>query len=369
MRRKRREYLDGVAVAGALGLAGCRGGGGTTEGGQTTESGTGDQETTQSDQGGEPAQWTYGTSAEGSSSFEIGQVMSQVFSNQSDSLNLDPITTPGYFANIRLLSQGEIDVGMTWMRDGASAYQEQGPFADDPVETPPIQAGPVHLINAQTYYTYPDNDISSIDDLAGKVVTPGPAGAGATIIVESLLEESDVYDEIDIRYMSYSDIRNAVRNNNIDAWAAVNLNYSAWTSAHSEIFQLVDAELVDIPDSIFEAVSNSSSFLFTTTINKEDWEEPTSNLPDQFPTISSTASSAIVPPDADADLVYEFVRGFSENIDQLREQIGFFKPVGYGNDEFGLEGLPDTVPFHEGAVRYYKEEGIWSEYDLTAQGE
>lgn len=368
MNHNRRTYLKGLASIGVAGLAGCAGGGGSGgDSGGSGGSGSGGE--TGGSGPPEEVRLTYGTSSEGSSSFQVGQVMSQVFSNKSDFVRIDPITTPGYFANIRLLSEGEIDVGMTWMRDGAQAYKGEGPFKEDPVKNPPIQAGPVHLVNAQTYYTYPDSDITTIDDLAGKVVAVGPSGAGATLIAEQLLKASDVYDQMDIRYMSYSDVRDAVRNKNVDAWAMINLNGLGWTSGHSEILQIVEAKLIEIPDSLFEEVANSSEFLFKNTISKSDWSEPSPNLPESFTALSSTASSAIVPPDADADVVYELVKTFSENLGTLRDQIGFFEPVGYGENKFGLEGLPASVPFHEGAVRYYEEKGIWSNYDLKAQGE
>ena len=55
------------------------------------------------------------------------------------------------------------------------------------------------------------------------------------------------------------------------------------------------------------------------------------------------------------DVVYHFTKAFFENLKQ-------FYPVHASAKEYTLKGsLEDpTIPFHPGAIRYYKEVGMWT---------
>lgn len=61
--------------------------------------------------------------------------------------------------------------------------------------------------------------------------------------------------------------------------------------------------------------------------------------------------------DASPELVHKVVKTVSENVDDLRAVSGVFK-------RWTPEGMVDediTLPVHEGAKRYYKEQGLWTD--------
>jgi hypothetical protein len=59
--------------------------------------------------------------------------------------------------------------------------------------------------------------------------------------------------------------------------------------------------------------------------------------------------------DVPDDLIYEFTKAFFENIEQ-------FYPVHASAKEYTVAGSLEepTIPFHPGAIRYYKEIGAWT---------
>ena len=85
------------------------------------------------------------------------------------------------------------------------------------------------------------------------------------------------------------------------------------------------------------------------TLLSEDTPLESSNYP--YPILTANA-------DLDADTVYALVKSMSENLDDYRTGAK-------GADGWAVENqrLQWAIPFHEGAVRYWKEIGVWTEAD------
>ncbi|GMG82103.1 TAXI family TRAP transporter solute-binding subunit [Paralimibaculum aggregatum] len=85
------------------------------------------------------------------------------------------------------------------------------------------------------------------------------------------------------------------------------------------------------------------------TLLSEDAPLESSNYP--YPILTTNA-------DQDADIVYALVKSMSENLDDYRTGAK-------GADGWAVENqrLQWAIPFHEGAVRYWKEIGVWTEAD------
>ena len=69
----------------------------------------------------------------------------------------------------------------------------------------------------------------------------------------------------------------------------------------------------------------------------------------------ATANVILVDQDLEEQLVYNIVKAVFENIDKLRASHPSMK-------EFSLDmaTIGSLVPFHPGAVKYYKEQGVWT---------
>ena len=64
--------------------------------------------------------------------------------------------------------------------------------------------------------------------------------------------------------------------------------------------------------------------------------------------------------DADADWVYNFAKALDESYDLYKDAHAKLKEW-----KIEIAGVPPAdAPFHEGAVKYYKEKGVWkTEHD------
>ena len=58
--------------------------------------------------------------------------------------------------------------------------------------------------------------------------------------------------------------------------------------------------------------------------------------------------------DMDDETIYQLTKTFWENIDSLKENHSFLKDLTLENS---LEDIAD-LPLHDGAARYYKEQGL-----------
>lgn len=337
----RRQYLKGLGVTGMIGLAGCN----------ALNSG---------DKGGS---WTIGTSTEGSAGFDLGQIKASLFQDHSDTLTLDAITTPGYFSNVELTAQGEIDVAQAWGRDVSNAHNNEADFADEPVENPPINAAPAELSSYNWFVTYEDSDIETLQDIEGRddlLVNPGPAGAGTTIMNEDVLRMAGVYNEDQIVYMSFGDRPSRVRERELDLWTFSVIS-TAVNPADSEVAETVDIKPVPPTEETRQQIEDHQIYQ-QTDFSREIAGEVLSDFPESWPAHFMVASSGFVPPDASDDLVREYVRTLVENQEEFRDESGFAAHFGFGDSPLlGLSGLPEDVPVHPAAAEYYQDEGLWDD--------
>jgi len=62
--------------------------------------------------------------------------------------------------------------------------------------------------------------------------------------------------------------------------------------------------------------------------------------------------------DADTGLVYEVTKLLHQNLDNLADEVRYFK---YAQANPAVLTKDIDVPFHPGAVRYWKEAGLWKQ--------
>jgi hypothetical protein len=69
----------------------------------------------------------------------------------------------------------------------------------------------------------------------------------------------------------------------------------------------------------------------------------------------ATANVILVDQDLEEQLVYNIVKAVFENIDKLRASHPSMKKF-----SLDMATIGSLVPFHPGAVKYYKEQGVWT---------
>ena len=129
----------------------------------------------------------------------------------------------GSVENINRLADGQMDLGMVL---AVTAYQAQ--FGSGDMEPVPGLRIVAPLYPNLTHVMVPRNSTDvGIGDLGGKRVSVGPPGSGTEQLARHLLAAHGLtYDDVEPRYLSFSESSSALRDGAIDA-AVISVGYPA----------------------------------------------------------------------------------------------------------------------------------------------
>lgn len=335
-----------VGSVGLLGLAGCLN--------KTAGS---------SDDGGDDStvQWKLGTSSEGSSSFRIGSTFAEYLKQEghTDTFELDANVTPGTSATYRMVDSGKYEIGGTTTQLLANSPDE-GSFSDEQLQN----FEDIRQIRGyMSFYNFAvgnkDEGVESWEDLEGKAIAISSPGSATRAPAEWVVDQEIGLDNVDTRYMAFADIPSALRGGRVAAaftWATNGTIPTGWLQ---EIDTTVNWAPLSLADSTKQNLESEVSYSSNVDIDAGAITENGSGTIDGF-TLTYLWNALA---ERDPEVVYEITRLSHELGDELvdrDEVMGFFP-----DPEKFLGTIHPDVPVHLGAYNYYKDAGIWSDYDLT----
>jgi len=281
------------------------------------------------------------TAAEGASHYNMSVPLVDLLSENSEEPQLSATvsSSDGSVANMRLLGNDNTDIGTSVDQVAHLAYNGIGPFEGESVDCRCIMRGEVV---GQFYVVQEDSDINSIADLDGRSVSPGPEGGGTTGQHESLMEQFGIETE-DV-YLTYSEGGRALRDGDVDAWfifyGAPVTNAFATDGEDLRVLGFDDEELEQVQE------------VFPWTAESEVTPEMLEGH-DETVQVMGTNGFWLTTADMDNDIVRELCRVVTQNPEPIRD-------ANVNSEDFGLEFAyyEFGVPYHEGAVEYFEEEGV-----------
>lgn len=350
----RRTFLKkGLGAGGVALVAGCTGSeqsGGDGGSGDSGDGGSGDKEYL----------LKMGSSTEGSFTFASAQALARAADEHSDWLSVSAQESDGSSeVNLRLYDQGEFNAAGTDNLNLEWAYDGEGPFAEKPVDKVPYQG--FFYLTAESYFVQPKGGgLENTDDMAGKNVYAHAPGTAVRSLLELLLKTHGMWEDINPLGMSRSDLSGALEEGRIDALAVYSVNKAALPGWLQELDARREFELVPFSDSMVDAVEETPGLQHEELDQAIGWENtPAMQEVDSLSTYVSV-SQFVFGPEVPAQAVYELTRIASEHNETVREaSSGYPKQSDPARQMAGLS--PDLPPVHEGAVNYWKEEGVWEE--------
>lgn len=349
-RLNRRNFLRAAGAAGIVGVAGCSGDKSLGE-----SSGSGG-----SSGGSGPTKWTLGTSSEGSSSFRIGSTFSEYLKREghTDVVELDAVVTPGTSATYRMVDNKEVELGGTTTQLLANS-PDQGAFKDNPLKN----FDQIRQIRGyMSFYNFAlvnADKATSWADLEGSSIAISSPGSATRPAAEWVVDQEVGLDNVDARYMAFADIPSAIRGGRVDAaftWATNGTIPQGW---FQEIDSTVNWKPLSLSDATKSKISSELSYSSQVDIEGSAISENYAGTIDGF-TLTYLWNTLA---EQDADVIYEIAKRSHQHGEDLVEQdevMGFFP-----DPEKFLGTIHPDVPVHLGAYKYYKEAGIWNDFDLT----
>lgn len=285
----------------------------------------------------------FGTGGTAGTYYSYGGVLAQYMKNYAN-VRVTAVSTGGSKVNIQSIQDGDFQLGftqsdvMTYGWEGTRAFEKDGATKDFRV-LGALYAETVQLITM-------DKNITSVEDLRGKSVSIGQAGSGVYFNAIDVLEGAGIsLKDIKPQYQSFEDSKESLKDGKIDAAFIV---AGAPTTAITELATTNGVHFINIDGELREKILKACPYYSVYKI-------PGNTYPGQTEDVETITVQAtlIVSAKADKDTVYDMTAALFDHAEEISRENSKGR-------ELTLENATDvsTIPFHEGAAKYYKEHGI-----------
>lgn len=288
---------------------------------------------------------TVGTAPTGGAFSLVGNAIASVVDSNKGDLNwsVAPQGTKGTQENIRKLEAGELEFAMANAAISYFANKGEGAW-----KTPhDVRTVATLAPNVGVFVALESSGIKTIADLKGKRVVLGPAGAGFDYFLKPLLSAHGVtYDDLTVLNGNYIGAGDMLADGKADA---AFMGGAIPIPAVSQLCQTQNVVFVQVAEDAPEKLKEYP-FYFTVPVKAEVY----SDLKEDLVGINVGNMHLVTHAKVDEDVVYNFTKLMYQNRAKIAEKHPAGKALNPKN------AIRDTgTPFHAGAIKFYKEEGIW----------
>lgn len=254
-------------------------------------------------------------------------------------------STGGSVFNINAVMSGDMDIGFAQSDTQYYAMTGAAAFKDKP--QPKLRALFSVYPELLTLVTRQDANIKTFADIKGKRINVGDPGSGTRVTTELVMKEMGMKIE-DLKFageLKFVEMAPALCDNKIDAFTFVaghpNAIFQEAATTCASSIASVTGPAVDklVKEHPFYAKASVPGKMYKGT----DSPQPT------FGVMATVVASADLP----EQTAYVITKAVFDNFDDFRK---LHPAVSNITKEQMLEG--NTVPFHPGALKYFKEKGM-----------
>ena len=288
---------------------------------------------------------TIGTAPGGGAFALVGNAVANVVDENSGDLDwsVSAQVTKGTQENIRKLDAGDVEFAMANAAISYFAIRGEGAW-DKEYQ---IRAVATLAPNVGVFVTTKNSGIKTVADLKGKRVVLGPAGAGFDYFLKPLLGAHGVsYDDLKVLPGNYLAAGEMISDGKADA---AFMGGAIPIPAVTQLCSTQDVAFVKLDDAAPEKLKDYP-FYFSVPVKADAY----SDLDEDLMGINVGNMQLVTHEKVSEDVVYHFTKLMYEN----REKIAEKHPAGKAINPKNV--IRDTgTPFHPGAIKFYKEAGIW----------
>lgn len=275
---------------------------------------------------------------------EFANVLAQVAEKEDVNVQLNVKSTAGSLANVRLLSEGYLQLGISQEDLVNAAYYGEDDYKDNQMTG--YSAVADLFLEACQIIVRADSEIQSVDDLFGKKVSIGGEESGTERNANQILQIYGLTkNQVTCKNYGYTDGAKALISGEIDAMFVTS---GTKTNVVEEIARQCDIRLISLDEEHIEKLQKSFSFYNSCTI-------PAGTYSGQDEDVNTVGVHAILL--ANNSLSSETVKKLTAALFEYADEFQYSLPINLELEE--EEATKDvTIPFHKGAAAYYETKGI-----------
>ena len=287
-----------------------------------------------------------GTAPPGGAFFVVGSALAEVVNETGSGFgyNVTAEATSGSQENIRRLASGELDFALS--NAAISYFAVRGSEGWD--RAYPVRSVMTLAPNVALFVTQASSGIATIDDLRGRRVTVGPAGAGFEYFVRPLLGAHGVtYDDFSPLNATQQAAVDMLTDGSADATF---LGGAVPTASITQAAASMEITFIPFGDDEKQRLVDAYLFFRPATIPAGTYRGQT----EPYEGLDVGSMHLITASDTPDELVYNVTKLLYENRTLVVEKHAAGRAINPNNV------VRDTgTEFHPGAVRFYQEAGIW----------
>jgi TRAP transporter TAXI family solute receptor len=255
-------------------------------------------------------------------------------------------STKGTQENIRRLVSGELEFALANAAISYFAVRGEGAWETEHAIRTVMTLAP----NVGLFITPQSSGIQTIQDFAGKRIVVGPAGAGFEYFLKPILAAHGVtYEDFTPLNSHYIGAVDLLADGSA---AAAFMGGAIPTPAVTQASTSQDIFFIPFDAAAKQSLFQAYPFFNAITIPADTYKGQT----EPFASMNVGAMHLITAEHTDENMVYEFTKTLYTHRAEVVKRHGAGKAINPKNV------VKDTgTPFHPGAIRFYREIGIWSE--------
>jgi TRAP transporter TAXI family solute receptor len=257
----------------------------------------------------------------------------------------------GGVVNVTRIGKGEAQIAFALTPYPEQGYKGESKHYPTPLKNVRLIASNLGRTVVVAMVVLKDSPIKGLQDLKGKRIVPGDRGWGTTELVEALMAGAGMgpdkfkADGGTISYTSITDRSKALQDRNVDAiFIPAQVNYPDLMAVQ----QAVGIRVIGFPNDLVDRTLSTMPGLVKSKVPKGLY-----GVVDQDLGSPGFLQQLIVDAGLSDELVYRITKLWWQRIKEIHE-------VAPGLDQADVRMAMEhaTIPFHPGALRYYKEIGV-----------
>ncbi|GBF32398.1 TRAP transporter solute receptor [Desulfocucumis palustris] len=285
------------------------------------------------------------TGATSGTYYPLGTAIANTLTNAGIGLNVTAESTGGSVENVRLLGQGQTEIGFVESMIADWAYNGKEVFKDGKVEN---IRGLISLYpNTIQTVVKESSGIKTFADLKGKKVAVGIQGGSSPLAMQAVLESYGLsMNDIKPQYLAYGPSMELLKDDQVDA---VLVDAGAPNSSIIDISTQHPIRILSIDTENIKKIKEKYPFFSDpVTIPKGTYKGFDEDI-----TTTGSLAALCVRADMSDEMVYNIIKTIIEKKDDVAK-------VHEKGNTINLESATDgfSIPIHPGAEKYYKEKGV-----------
>ncbi|MEY4013695.1 MAG: hypothetical protein RLZZ290_559 [Pseudomonadota bacterium] len=283
-----------------------------------------------------------GTGGTGGVYYPMGGGIAAALSKHVPGMQATAEVTGGSVSNLQLIATGKPYIGFTMVDAAKDAANGEGKFK----EKVPLRTLLILYPNRMHIVSTTATGIKSLKDLEGKRVSVGSIGSATEVMSSRVLEAGGV--NVQRERLSVAESVNAIKDRKIDAFTWVG---GLPTAAVNDLANTpgTTIQMIDHAEVIPAMNKKYGNLYYADAISKDVYKGMAADNK-----IASIANILVASADMSEETAYKIVKTILEKREDLKavhSEAANIKPE-------NQKQAASPVPFHPGALKYFKEKGI-----------